>query len=52
MSLAQEFYNLFKGSDIAHGTYTIKSERGADGKKQGTAKVIREPTTVICGKTI
>ena len=46
MSLAQEFYNLFKGSDIAHGTYTIKSERGADGKKQGTAKVIREPTTV------
>ena len=37
MSLAEQFYSLFKGSDIAHGTYTIKSERGADGKKQGTA---------------
>ena len=46
MSLAQDFYDLFKGSDIAHGTYVVKSNREADGKKQGTAKVIREPTTV------
>ena len=46
MSLAQDFYDLFKGSDIAHGTYVVKSNRETDGKKQGTAKVIREPTTV------
>ena len=46
MSLAQDFYDLFKGSDIAHGTYVVKSNREADGKKQGTAKVIREPTTI------
>lgn len=46
MSLAQKFYDLFKGSDIAHGTYVVKSSRATDGKKQGTAKVIREPTTV------
>ena len=46
MSLAQDFYNLFKGSDIAHGTYVVKSNRETDGKKQGTAKVIREPTTI------
>jgi hypothetical protein len=46
MSLAQRFYDLFKGSDIAHGTYVVKSSRSTDGKKQGTAKVIREPTTV------
>jgi len=46
MDLAQEFYALFKGSDIAHGTYEVKSNRASDGKKQGIAKVIKEPTTV------
>ena len=46
MSLAKEFFSLFKGSDIAHGTFVVKSSRVGDGKKQGTAKVIREPTTV------
>lgn len=46
MSLAQRFYDLFKGSDIAHGTYVVKTSRASDGKKQGTAKVIREATTV------
>ena len=45
-NLAEELYKLFKGSDIAHGTYIVKSSRQNDGKKQGTAKVIREPTTV------
>jgi|TARA_Y100000004_G_scaffold140171_2_gene159232 hypothetical protein len=44
-NLAEDLYKLFKGSDIAHGTYIVKSNR-SDGKKQGTAKVIREPTTV------
>ena len=46
MPLAQEFYSLFKGSDIAHGTFVVKTSRSTDGKKQGVAKVIREPTTV------
>ena len=46
MSLAQRFNDLFKGSDIAHGTYVVKSSRSSDGKKQGQAKVIREPTTL------
>lgn len=45
-NLAEELYKLFKGSDIAHGTYIVKGSRQNDGKKQGTAKVIREPTTV------
>ena len=46
MDLAQEFYSLFKGSDIAHGTYEVKGNRANDGKKQGIAKVIKEPTRV------
>ena len=46
MSLAQEFFDLFKGSDIAHGTFVVKNSRSSDGKKQGTAKVLREPPTV------
>ena len=43
MILQEEFNNLFKGSDIAHGTYVVNGSRDTDGKKQGTAKVIREP---------
>lgn len=43
MTLQEEFNNLFKGSDIAHGTYVVNGSRDTDGKKQGTAKVIREP---------
>ena len=46
MQIAEEFFSLFKGSDIAHGTYVVQSSRSADGKKQGVAKVIREPTTL------
>ena len=46
MSLAEEFYNLFKGSDIAHGTFVVKNNRASDGKKQGSAKILREPTTI------
>lgn len=45
MSLANDFFQLFLGSDIAHGTFVVKSSRTSDGKKQGTAKVIKEPTT-------
>jgi len=43
MTLEEEFNSLFKGSDIAHGTYVVNGSRDSDGKKQGTAKVIREP---------
>jgi|TARA_R110000787_G_scaffold43799_5_gene107309 hypothetical protein len=46
MDLAQAFFDLFKGSDIAHGTFIVNSNRATDGKKQGIAKVIREPTTI------
>ena len=46
MQIAEEFFSLFKGSDIAHGTYVVQSSRSADGKKQGVAKVIRVPTTL------
>ena len=46
MKIAEEFFSLFKGSDIAHGTYVVQSSRTTDGKKQGIAKVIREPTTL------
>tara|TARA_R110000851_G_scaffold6988_3_gene27549 strand:- start:4351 stop:5937 length:1587 start_codon:yes stop_codon:yes gene_type:complete len=45
MSLSNDFLTLFSGSDIAHGTFIVQSSRSSDGKKQGTAKVIREPTT-------
>ena len=45
MSVAEQLFKLFKGSDIAHGTYVVNSNR-QDGKKQGMAKVIRESTTV------
>ena len=46
MDLAKEFYDLFRGSDIAHGTFEINAERVTDGKRQGTARVIREATTL------
>lgn len=45
-SSAEQYYELFKGSDIAHGTFVVNTERSRDGKKQGTAKVVREPATV------
>ena len=45
-SLAKEFFDLFEGSDIAHGTFQVKGADRADGKKQGQAKVLREPPTL------
>ena len=45
-NLARQFSELFKGSDIAHGTFVVNKDRQRDGKKQGTAKVLREPTTL------
>jgi hypothetical protein len=46
VDLSQEFFDLFVGSDIAHGTFEINAERVTDGKRQGTARVIREATTI------
>ena len=43
--LAAEFFQLFEGSDIAHGTYEVKGGERADGKKHGQAKVLREAPT-------
>lgn len=46
MDLAARFYALLAGSDIAHGTFTVQNDRQRDGKKQGQARVLREPATV------
>lgn len=47
MSTENRLYDLFRGSDIAHGTFEVKGvERGTDGKKKGQARVLREPATV------
>ena len=44
--LAKEFFELFAGSDIAHGTYEVNGEERSDGKQQGQAKVLRQPPTL------
>jgi len=44
--LAKEFYELFAGSDLAHGTYEVKGGERSDGKKRGQAKVLREAPTI------
>ena len=44
-TLPEKLFSIFRGSDIAHGTFISKGT-SVNGKKQGTAKVIREPTTV------
>jgi hypothetical protein len=46
MSTADRFFHLFKGSDIAHGTFEVRgADRSTDGKKKGWAQVVREPAT-------
>jgi hypothetical protein len=40
----KRFQAIFKGLDIAYGTYIIKSERN-DGKQAGKATVVRKPPT-------
>ena len=44
-TIAENLFSIFQGSDIAHGTFVTKGT-SINGKKQGIAKVIREPTTV------
>lgn len=46
MSAHSRFFHLFRGSDLAHGTFEVKGvERGTDGKKKGQARVLRDPAT-------
>ena len=44
-TIAENLFSIFQGSDIAHGTFVTKGT-SINGKKQGIAKVIREPTTI------
>jgi len=46
MALAKRFFTLFAGNNRAHGTFNVQSDRQRDGKKQGQARVLREPPTV------
>lgn len=45
MELAARFHTLFAGNERAHGTFSVHSDRAADGKKTGQARVLREPPT-------
>ena len=45
MELAARFHSLFAGNDRAHGTFSVNADRATDGKKTGTARVLREPPT-------
>lgn len=45
MELATRFHSLFAGNDRAHGTFSVNADRASDGKKTGTARVLREPPT-------
>ena len=45
MDLVQRFFALLAGSDIAHGTFNVQNDRQRDGKKQGQARILREPPT-------
>lgn len=44
MEQLQRFQNIFKGLDIAYGTYVINAEKG-NGKQAGKATVVRKPPT-------
>lgn len=46
MDLAARFFALLAGSNIAHGTFNVQGDRQRDGKKQGQARILREPPTV------
>ena len=46
MDLARRFFDLFKGNDRAHGTFSVQTDRERDGKKQGVARVLKETTTI------
>jgi hypothetical protein len=46
MDLAKRFFILFAGNNRAHGTFNVQNDRQRDGKKQGQARVLREPPTM------
>jgi hypothetical protein len=46
MSLVERLHNLFLGNARAHGVFNVTKDRERDGKKQGYARVIQEPTTL------
>jgi hypothetical protein len=46
MDLAKRFFILFTGNNRAHGTFNVQNDRQRDGKKQGQARVLRDPPTV------
>lgn len=46
MSLTERLHNLFLGNGRAHGVFNVTKDRDRDGKKQGFARVIQEPTTI------
>ena len=46
MSLAERLHNIFLGNARAHGVFNVTKDREKDGKKQGYARVIQEPTTI------
>ena len=43
--IAEQFFELFQGSEIAHGTFIVSQSNGQV-KQQGAASVVRLPTTV------
>jgi len=46
MDLAQRYFTLFAGNGRAHGTFNVQNDRQRDGKKQGQARILRDPPTV------
>ena len=45
MDLAQRYFTLFAGNNRAHGTFNVQNDRQRDGKKQGQARILRDPPT-------
>lgn len=46
MDLAQRYFTLFAGNNRAHGTFNVQNDRQRDGKKQGQARILRNPPTM------
>ena len=44
-TLAEQFLELFWGSEIAHGTFIVSKSAG-QGKQKGNASVVRQPATL------
>ena len=44
-TLAEQFLELFWGSEIAHGTFIV-TKSASQGKQKGDASVVRQPATL------